>query len=113
MPPLSPLKLALSIVPMFILIGIVNGEELAWRGFAMPRLQAKYNALNSSIIKGAIWAVFHLPLFFTATSSSQADETFIGFLVSNVAITFLYTWILNNTHGSVLLAYLFHAASNT
>jgi membrane protease YdiL (CAAX protease family) len=113
LPPLPPLQLALSIVPMFIVIGIVNGEELAWRGFAMPRLQSNYNALISSLIMGSIWAVFHLPLFFTVTGSSQADESFISFLVSTVAITVLFTWILNNTHGSVLLAYLFHAAANT
>jgi membrane protease YdiL (CAAX protease family) len=113
MPDLPPLQLALSIVLMFILFGIVNGEELAWRGFAMPRLQAKYSALTSSLIMGAIWSVFHLPLFFTVTGSSQVDESFLSFLVSTVAITVLYTWILNNTRGSVLLAYLFHAASNT
>ena len=113
MPSLPPLQLALSIVPMFLVIGIVNGEELAWRGFALPRLQTRYNALISSLILGAIWAVFHLPLFFTRTGSSQADESFVNFLISTVAITILYTWIYNNTRGSVLLAYLFHAASNT
>jgi membrane protease YdiL (CAAX protease family) len=113
LPPLPPLQLVLSIVPMFLVIGIVNGEELAWRGFAMPRLQAKYNALTSSLIMGVIWSIFHLPLFFTVTGSSQADESFLSFLISTVAITVLYTWILNNTRGSVLLAYLFHAAANT
>ena len=113
MPALPPLQLALSIVPMFLVIGIVNGEELAWRGFALPRLQSRYNALTSSLILGAIWTLFHLPLFFTKTGSSQADESFVGFLFSTVAITILYTWIYNNTRGSVLLAYLFHASANT
>ena len=113
MPALPPLQLALSIVPMFIIIGIVNGEELAWRGFALPRLQRRYNALTSSLILGTIWTLFHLPLFFTKTGSSQADESFVGFLISTVAITILYTWIFNNSRGSVLLAYLFHAAANT
>jgi len=113
LPPLLPLQLALAIVPMFFVIGIVNGEELAWRGFAMPRLQSKYNALTSSLIMGSIWAVFHLPLFFTVTGSSQADESFGGFLISTIALSVLYTWMLNNTRGSVLLAYLFHAAANT
>jgi membrane protease YdiL (CAAX protease family) len=110
---LPPFQLALSIVPMFIVLGIVNGEELAWRGFATPRLQAQHNALTSSLIMGGIWTIFHLPLFFTLTGSSQVDESFISFLVSTVAITVLYTWLLNNTRGSVFLAYLFHAASNT
>jgi uncharacterized protein len=110
---LPPLQLVLTVVGMFIIFGIVNGEELAWRGFATPRLQARHNAFTSSLIMGVIWTIFHLPLFFTITGSSQADESFISFLVSTVAITVLYTWLLNNTRGSVLLAYLFHAASNT
>jgi CAAX protease family protein len=113
LPPLSGLQLVLSIVPMFIVIGLVNGEELAWRGFALPHLQTKYNALQSSLILGVIWTVFHLPLFFTATGSSQADMSFISFMIATVSLTVLYTWMYNNTRGSVLLAYLFHASQNT
>jgi len=106
-------QVALMLVPMFIVIGIVNGEELAWRGFAMPRLQQKYNALTASIIMGLIWSLFHLPLFFTVTGSSQAGMSFWSFTVSTVSLSILFTWMLNNTRGSVLLAYLFHAAQNT
>jgi membrane protease YdiL (CAAX protease family) len=112
--PQMPLgQLALSIVPMFIVFTLVNGEELAWRGFALPRLQAKYNALTSSLILGVIWTLFHLPLFFTLTGSSQADWSFISFLISTVSLSVLYTWMYNHTRGSVLLAYLFHGAANT
>jgi membrane protease YdiL (CAAX protease family) len=113
-PPFSgPLQMILTIVVMYIIVGLVNGEELAWRGFALPRLQTKYNALISSLILGVIWALFHLPLFFTATGSSQAEMSFVSFLISTVSITVLYTWMYNNTRGSVLMAYLFHAAANT
>ncbi len=113
-PPFSgPLQMILTIVVMYMIVGLVNGEELAWRGFALPRLQSKYNALTSSIVLGVIWTLFHLPLFFTATGSSQAEMSFVSFLISTVSITILYTWVYNNTHGSVLLAYLFHAAANT
>lgn len=112
--PKGPLwQSALMIVPMFIVIGIVNGEELAWRGFALPKLQAKYNALTSSIILGVIWTMFHLPLFFTKTGSSQADMSFLTFMINTVSLSVLYTWMYNNTRGSVLLAYLFHASANT
>jgi membrane protease YdiL (CAAX protease family) len=109
----SPLELIPRIIVLFLIVGIINGEELAWRGFALPRLQAKHNALTSSLILGVIWSLFHLPLFFTRTGSSQTDWSFSSFLLSTVAITILYTWIYNNTRGSVLLAYLFHAAANT
>ncbi len=113
LPSLPPVQLILSIVPLFIVTGIVNGEELGWRGFALPRLQSKYNALNASLILGVIWTVFHLPLFFTATGSSQADWPFLSFLISTVALSVLFSWIVNNTRGSVLMAYLFHASANT
>lgn len=109
----SPLELLPQIVILFLITGIINGEELGWRGFALPRLQAKYNALLSSLILGVIWAVFHLPLFFTLTGSSQADWSFTNFLISTAAMSVLYTWMYNNTRGSVLLAYLLHAAANT
>jgi membrane protease YdiL (CAAX protease family) len=92
---------------------LINGEELAWRGFALPRLQGKYNALTSSIILGVIWGLFHLPLFFTVTGSSQADMSFVPFLVSTSILSVLFTWLFNNTRGSVLMAYLLHAATNT
>ena len=113
LPSLSPLQLAFYVIPMFLVITILNGEELGWRGFALPRLQAKYNALTSSLILGVIWTLFHLPLFFTLTGSSQSDWPFASFLVSTIAMSILYTWMLNNTRGSVLLAYLFHGAANT
>jgi len=109
----SVLELVPQIALLFVIVGIVNGEELAWRGFALPRLQAKYNALTSSLILGVIWTMFHLPLFFTVTGSSQADWSFTSFLISTVAMTVLYTWMYNNTRGSVLMAYLLHAAANT
>jgi uncharacterized protein len=109
----SPFELLPQIVAMFLIIGIVNGEELGWRGFALPRLQTKYKALTSSLLLGVIWSVFHLPLFFTQTGSSQSDWSFFNFLISTIAMTVLYTWMYNNTRGSVLLAYLFHAAANT
>lgn len=113
LPAVPPLQIILSLLPMYIVITLVNGEELAWRGFATPQLQARYNALVASLIMGVLWTAFHLPLFFTRTGSSQSDWPFASFLVATLAMTILYTWMLNHTRGSVLLAYLFHGAANT
>ena len=109
----SPVEMVISIVVMFIVLSLVNGEELAWRGFALPRLQSKYNALISSLILGVFWALFHLPLFFTLTGSSQADANFLWFLLSTVCLSIIFTWMFNHTRGSVLLAYILHGATNT
>src|SRR6185436_1025441 len=108
----GPLALLLNAVLGIIVRGIMNGEEFAWRGAALPRLQAKYNALTSSLILSVPWILFHLPLFFTK-GETQADMSFICYAVQLAATSILFTWLYNNTRGSVLLAYLLHAAMNT
>jgi membrane protease YdiL (CAAX protease family) len=108
--------LVVSAVVMFLVNGLVNGEEFGWRGFALPRLQSRYNALTSSLFLGAVWILFHLPLFFTkggGVGGNMSHTPFLAFAINVLAGSVLMTWIFNNTRGSVLFAYLFHAASNT
>jgi uncharacterized protein len=96
---------------LFLIGGLVNGEEIGWRGFGLPRLLAKHSALTASLILGSLWALFHLPLFFTR-GDSFASTPPLSFLVRMVGAAILFTWLFNNTGGSLLLAYLMHAASN-
>ncbi len=115
-PPGGLPMLVVAAVAMFLVNGLVNGEEFGWRGFALPRLQARYNALTSSLLLGAVWILFHLPLFFTKGGGVGGDMShtpFLAFAINILAGSILVTWIFNNTNGSVLFAYLFHAASNT
>lgn len=86
-------------------------EETAWRGFALPRLQAKFNALNSSLILGALWGLWHLPLVFIP-GSFQSTLPFGGFLAATLAMTIITTWVFNHTRGSVLVAAVLHAATD-
>ena len=117
----SGLKPLSSVVPMFIMLTIFAGmgEEFGWRGFAMPRLQARYNALVSSLIVGLVWGIWHIPLFLTqGTTQSEwlADAGWIPAVVSYtvfcMAWSIQYTWLFNNTKGSVLLAAVMHGAGN-
>jgi membrane protease YdiL (CAAX protease family) len=113
-PPVLPgvsTQLLITAPLLFLIGGLVNGEEIGWRGFALPRLQAKYNALTASLILGIVWALFHLPLFFTR-GDSFASTPPLSFLIRMIAAAILFTWLSNNTGGSLLLAYLMHAASN-
>ena len=96
---------------LFLIGGLVNGEEIGWRGFALPRLLAKHSALTASLILGSLWALFHLPLFFTR-GDLFASTPPLSFLVRMIGAAILFTWIYNNTGSSLLLAYLMHAASN-
>lgn len=86
-------------------------EETAWRGFALPRLQAKYTALNASLILGILWGLWHLPLVFIP-DSFQSTLPFVGFLLATIAMSIIATWVFNHTHGSVLLAAILHAATD-
>jgi membrane protease YdiL (CAAX protease family) len=98
-----------------IVRGIINGEELGWRGYALPRLQKRYTALRSSLILGVIWFAFHLPIMFTigGVGGSQTVGTALPFLVGVLAMSVTITWIFNATRGSVLPIILLHGAYNT
>ncbi len=94
-------------------------EETAWRGFALPRLQKKYNALWASVILGLGWGIWHLPLFLIP-GTFQAHfplpgpiVSWLGFVVLVIPMSILMTWLFNHTRGSVLIAALFHTATNT
>jgi membrane protease YdiL (CAAX protease family) len=90
---------------------IVNTEDLAWRGFALPRLQAKHGALVASLLIGIPEGLTHLPYFFVPGDFRQQVGVF-WFMAFSIAIVILMTWMFNNTRGSVLLVALFHASQN-
>ena len=111
----SSLQWLIMLPVFFLIITLTNGEELAWRGFALPRLQACWNALNSSLILGLIWVAFHLPLFLTLMDA-EVGLNFMAMASKSlqlVGASIIFTFLYNHTRGSVLLAYLLHGAANT
>lgn len=102
-------ELLVFIVPFFIFDAIANGEELAWRGYVLPRLQAQHSALIASLILGVIWGLWHLPRYLAPDSHGP----FGWYMVKAVVDAILYTWLYNNTRGSLLLVTIMHAAGNT
>jgi CAAX protease family protein len=87
------------------------GEELGWRGFALPRLLEGRSALSAGLILGVVWGVWHLPAFIIA-GTPQSQISITAFMVGIVALSVLMTWIFNGTRGSVLMAILFHWTMN-
>lgn len=87
-------------------------EEIGWRGFALPRLQARSQALAAACIAGVLWGLWHLPLFFIQ-GHPFASEPYLPWLLGIVAESILYTWLYNGARGSLLIVTLFHAAINT
>jgi len=97
------------ILPFFIFDFLSNGEEMGWRGYVLPRLQAKQTALVSSLILGVIWAFWHFPRYLAPDNNGS----FMWMLIKVLADSVIYTWVYNNTKGSLLLTTILHAASNT
>lgn len=102
-----------NLLPVFLISFLAAiSEEVAWRGFSLPRLQSRYNALLASLIVGVLWAVWHLPLLLNK-GSVMSTYPLMPYLLQVIAISVVYTWIFNSTGGSLLIVTLFHAASNT
>jgi membrane protease YdiL (CAAX protease family) len=91
--------------------GIFNQEEIGWRGFALPRMQARWSALQSSLVLGVIWGLWHIPLFLEL-GTPNAQLPYLGFVINVIASSILLTWMFNNTRGSLLLCQLLHQAGN-
>ena len=86
-------------------------EELGWRGYALDRLQTRWNALAASLILGSIWSLWHLPLWFIiGTGQSGGGCPFLAFLIGTTATSIFYTWLYNNTDRSIWSAVLLHWA---
>jgi membrane protease YdiL (CAAX protease family) len=96
-----------SFLPLLILGSL--SEEIGWRGYALEKLQTRWNALPSSLIVGLVWALWHLPLFMmVGTSQHELGDPFISFLIKMTASSILYTWLYNNTKHSLWSAILLH-----
>lgn len=117
--------------PAFLVIYLVNfviifflggplGEEIGWRGFALPRMQPRYGPLWGTLLLGVLWVFWHLPHFLTSAQRGGPGTSFDTFLTNFpifflmvVALTIIFTWVFNNTRGSLFIAMLLHASINT
>ena len=90
-----------------------TGEEIGWRGFALPRLQARTSPLIAGLVLTFFWAAWHV--FFWKAGGEPVStwrywqETFIRLFPA----TMLINWFYNHSRGSILVAGVTHAAGNT
>ena len=100
-----------SLIPTFFILLLIPGiggawEEPGFRGYALPVLQNGRSALLAALTLGVLWALWHLPFYITGVDDWSES-------LQIVAWTVTFAWLYNNTRGSVLLAMLMHAMSNT
>jgi uncharacterized protein len=116
----SPVELLVRYLAVFLAGGIIGGplfEEPGWRGFALPRLQDRWNPTVASLLLGVLWGAWHLPQYlvpgWAAQNGALRATSVLVFLATVLAFTVVMTWIYNHTGGSLLLVVLAHASLNT
>src|SRR5262245_44425240 len=87
------------------------GEEIGWRGYALPRMAAGLGLGPASLLLGILWAIWHLPLFFVPGIDNYG-QSFLIFVLQVTAISVPMAWLYARTNGSLLLVMLMHGASN-
>ena len=87
------------------------GEEIGWRGYALPRLAARFGLARASILLGLIWGSWHLPQFFIPEADTYGQSFFV-YVLQVTALSVAMAWLYARTNGSLLLVMLLHAAVN-
>jgi membrane protease YdiL (CAAX protease family) len=86
-------------------------EESGWRGFALPRIQGRFGPFRGTLLLGLLWSGWHFFLYLPASLAGGAAVAALDlgvFTFSTTAMTFIFTWLSNNTKASLLLAILLH-----
>lgn len=114
------------VIPWFFYALVSAGpEEPGWRGYALPKLQARHSAKKSSLVIGAIWGLWHwpgfIPVYLSAASDPSTSPIAAVFIAAQglvaytggsiLGLSFVYTWLYNRTK-SAFMCILFHTVLN-
>jgi membrane protease YdiL (CAAX protease family) len=107
----TPFVLLIAATLFSTAVGGQAGEEIGWRGYALPRLAARFGLGGASLVVGVIWALWHLPLFYLRGVDTYG-QSFPVYLLQVVAMSVAIAWLWWRTNGSLTLTMLMHAAIN-
>lgn len=106
------LLLAILVNPI---MGIVQcfGEELAWRGYLLPRLNKKFSMQTAVIIDGVIWGLWHSPIIAMGYNYGTENPILgvISMIVFCIVIGTIASFLFYKTK-SIWCPVLFHSALN-
>lgn len=103
----------LGLVVAWIALSLTDGlgEEVGWRGWALPQLLERLRPLGASLLLGIVWAAWHLPLLATEGSYLEGSEAWVLF-ARLPATAIVFTWVYHRSRGSALVAVLLHGTMN-
>ncbi len=87
------------------------GEELGWRGYALPLMSKKFGLARASVLLGILWAVWHLPLFYLEAADTF-HQSFPLYALQVTGLSVIMAWLLWKVQGNLLPLMVFHAAIN-
>lgn len=112
LPPFSLQGAALmNVLQIFGVYLLLNTEEIAWRGYALPQLQARMRPLQANLLLATVWGVFHLPYFFIKGGHPGGFGP-LTFALMILAIGLVMGAAFNATRGSILICHLLHQSLN-
>jgi membrane protease YdiL (CAAX protease family) len=91
------------------LIGMIIGataEEIGWRSFLQPTLEQKYSVLNSSLIVGLIWGIWHIGHYMNGLIFM------LVFLMFTISVSIVIMFLLKNTRHNIIISALLHFSIN-
>ncbi len=103
-----PVSAIISAFALFFLGAV--GEELAWQGYAYPRLSKRYSALNAAVIIGVVWALWHVAPF---ALMGRSTGWIIWHSMAMVLMRIIIVWLYVSAGQSILIAVVFHMMSNS
>lgn len=87
------------------------GEEIGWRGYALPIMSKKFGLAGASILLGIVWASWHLPLFYLSAADTY-NQSFPLYLMQVTGLSVIMAWLYWKVNGNLLHLMVFHAAIN-
>lgn len=103
----------ISAMGVFLAALMVSGgnEELGWRAVLEPELERRIPFFAACLATGAIWGLWHLPLWFTQGAGRETTP-FLAFIALAVLLSF---WLsaLYRAGGCAFSCCLLHALANT
>ena len=97
----------------FLLIIAPIFEELAWHSYGTDCLRNKFNLFYTSLIFGAYWAFWHVPLstikdYYQANLVESGWIYSLNFVVSIIPFVLIMNWLYYKTKRNILLPIVFH-----
>jgi len=113
----APSALAFAMLVPGLIIQLFStglSEEPGWRDFALPRLQHRFGGLGAAAILGPIWALWHMPLYFSdwgGWPNAHWSEPVV-FALFTITFNVVMIQVFNKTRESLPLALLLHVGVN-